>query len=35
MQYADLVDLVKMIDMNTGGALQEPVNEAQRLVDPE
>lgn len=32
IQYADLADIVKMLDRKTGGALQDPVNEAQALV---
>jgi hypothetical protein len=34
IQYADLADIVKMLDRKTGGALQDPVNEAQALVTP-
>lgn len=34
IQYADLADIVKMLDRKTGGALQEPVNDAQSLVRP-
>lgn len=34
IQYADLADIVKMLDLKTGGALQDPVNEAQALVRP-
>lgn len=34
IQYADLADIVKMLDMKTGGSLQHPVNEAQSLVRP-
>lgn len=33
IRYADLADIVKMLDMKTGGALQEGVNDAQRLVE--
>lgn len=33
VQYADLADIVKMLDIKTGGALMDPVNEAQALVD--
>jgi hypothetical protein len=29
IQYADLADIVKMLDRKTGGSLQDPVNEAQ------
>jgi hypothetical protein len=32
VQYADLADLVKMLDVKTGGGIMEAVNEAQRLV---
>lgn len=32
IQYADLGDIVKMLNLKTGGALQDPVNEAQSLV---
>lgn len=35
IQYADLADIVKMLNMKTGGALQDPVNEAQTLVREE
>ena len=34
IQYADLADIVKMLDRKTGGAHQDPVNEAQALVRP-
>lgn len=33
VQYADLADIVKMINMEGGGSLMEIVNEAQKLVD--
>lgn len=33
VQYADLADIVKMLNLKTGGALMDPVNEAQALVD--
>jgi hypothetical protein len=33
VQYADLSDIVKMINMEGGGSLIEIVNEAQKLVD--
>lgn len=33
VQYADLSDIVKMLNMEGGGSLMENVNEAQRLVD--
>lgn len=32
IQYADLSDIVKMLNIKTGGSLQDPVNEAQHLV---
>jgi hypothetical protein len=32
VQHADLADIVKMLNRKTGGALQDPVNEAQVLV---
>ena len=32
IQYADLADIVKMLNIKTGGSLQAPVNEAQALV---
>ena len=32
IQHADLADIVKMLSRRTGGALQDPVNEAQALV---
>jgi len=32
IQYADLADIVKMLNIKTGGSLQDPVNEAQTLV---
>ena len=35
IQYADLADIVKMLNIKTGGALQDPVNEAQALVREE
>ena len=34
IQHADLGDIVKMMDVKTGGSLQDPVNEAQALVRP-
>lgn len=34
VQYADLADLVKMLDIKTGGSIMDPVNEAQSLVRP-
>ncbi len=34
IQYADLADIVKMLDIKTGGSLQDAVNEAQALVTP-
>jgi hypothetical protein len=33
VQYADLSDIVKMLNMQGGGSLMEHVNEAQMLVD--
>jgi len=33
IQYADLADIVKMLNMEGGGSLMEIVNEAQKLVD--
>lgn len=33
VQYADLADIVKMLNMEGGGSLMENVNEAQKLVD--
>jgi hypothetical protein len=33
VQYADLADLVKMLDMKTGNSIMDGVNEAQVLVD--
>lgn len=35
IQYADLADIVKMLDMKTGGRLQDPVNDAKSLVKPQ
>lgn len=35
IQYADLADIVKMLNIKTGGVLQDPVNEAQALVREE
>lgn len=32
IQYADLADLVKMLDIKTGGGVMDPVNAAQDLV---
>jgi hypothetical protein len=32
VQYADLADLVKMLDIKTGGSIMDPVNEAQAWV---
>jgi hypothetical protein len=34
VQYADLADLVKMLDIKTGGSVMDPVNEAQAWVRP-
>ena len=33
VRYADLSDIVKMINMEGGGSFMEIVNEAQKLVD--
>jgi hypothetical protein len=33
IQYADLSDVVKMLNMEGGGSFMENVNEAQKLVD--
>jgi hypothetical protein len=33
VQYADLADVVKMLNMGGGGSLTENVNQAQKLVD--
>ena len=33
VQYADLSDIVKMLNMEGGGSLMETVNDAQKLVD--
>ena len=33
VQYADLADIVKMLNMQGGGSLMNNVNEAQKLVD--
>jgi hypothetical protein len=32
VQYADLADIVKMLDRKGGGSLMDEVNEAQKLV---
>lgn len=34
IQYADLADIVKMLNLKTGGSLQDAVNDAQALVRP-
>ena len=34
VQYADLADIVKMLNIKTGGSLQDAVNEAQALLTP-
>jgi hypothetical protein len=34
VQMADLADIVKMLNLKTGGAHQDPVNEAQALLRP-
>jgi hypothetical protein len=33
VQYADLSDIVKMLNMEGGGSFMDNVNEAQKLVD--
>jgi hypothetical protein len=33
VQYADLADIVKMLNIQGGGSFMANVNEAQRLVD--
>jgi hypothetical protein len=33
VQYADLADVVKMLNMEGGGSFMENVNDAQKLVD--
>lgn len=33
VQYADLADVVKMLDIEGGGSFMENVNQAQKLVD--
>ena len=33
VQYADLSDVVKMLNMQGGGSFMDNVNEAQKLVD--
>jgi hypothetical protein len=33
VQYADLADIVKMLNMQGGGSLMDVVNDAQTLVD--
>jgi hypothetical protein len=33
VQYADLADIVKMLDMEGGGSFMSIVNDAQALVD--
>ena len=34
VQYADLTDLMLMLDLNLGGGLMEAVNEGQKLIRP-
>lgn len=34
IQYADLADLILMLDLNLGGGVMDAVNEGQRLVKP-
>jgi hypothetical protein len=33
VQYADLCDIIKMLDMQGGGSFMQNVNDAQKLVD--
>jgi hypothetical protein len=33
VQYADLSDIAKMLDLQGGGSFMDTVNEAQQLVD--
>ena len=33
VQYADLADIVKMLNIQGGGSFMDNVNEAQKLVD--
>jgi hypothetical protein len=33
VQYADMSDIVKMLNMQGGGSLMDKVNEAQKLVE--
>jgi hypothetical protein len=33
VQYADLADIVKMLNLKGGGSFMENVNEAQKLID--
>jgi hypothetical protein len=33
VQYADLCDVVKMLNMEGGGSFMQNVNDAQKLVD--
>ena len=33
VQYADLCDIVKMLNMEGGGSFMQNVNDAQKLVD--
>ncbi len=33
VQYADLSDIVKMLNMEGGGSFMDTVNEAQKLVE--
>lgn len=35
IQYADLADIVKMLDLKTGGTLQDGVRDAIQLIEPE
>jgi hypothetical protein len=33
VQYADIADIAKMLNLQGGGSLMDGVNEAQKLVD--
>jgi len=35
IQYADAADIVKMLDLKTGGTLQEGVRDGLKLMEPE
>ena len=34
IQYADLTDLMLLLDLKLGGGVMEAVNEGQRLIQP-